>query len=415
MSMLIQNNEQQISGFTRCAVCKVDFRGRFVFVDEQAEEILGASKEELIGRPLVDFMDETSRSLVVSLFARRNHYESFFDAVSLTVSGRHGKTTTTTTIVSLNFIAGNPVNFQFIFTPVAPAEHPVPTNRKMFAEELCVELLAEQYAIDWQKRLNLLLTYTGASQALLYATIQGSPELRGIVQKNSESDTPFSLAPGTTELHAKVAESGLEFVFTDPGQYINVFESVEDIPYEYVRVITIGDEPSLLRLVWESEIDTETARESVQRARFAALLLDGLSGRSVASNIATAPDDLLRLVVSSLEAADVGACQIGEDGRIVNLNTALRRHLRRIRPNATYLDIAKTLSPNNSLEIEHAFVNWFGAKTVHNERPLRCEFELPGGKPCLVHAVRLSHLQYDYSALLLFVPVHVETMAESVA
>jgi hypothetical protein len=377
---------------------------------------LGASKEELIGRPLIDFMDETSRSLVVSLFARRNHYESFFDAVSLTVRGRHGQTTTTTTIVSLNFIAGNPVNFQFIFTPSTPVAHTHPVvARKMFAEELCVELLNEQYSIDWQKRLNLLLTYTDAAQALLYSTTQGLPELRGIVQRNSETDTPFSLAPGTSEVHAKVAETGNEFVFTDPGPYIDLFEDVESIPNEYVRVITIGDEPSLLRLIWEEDINIEVARESVQRAKFASLLLDGLSGTGGSGNTAVASEDLLRLVVASLDAANVGACRIGEDGRIMNLNTALRRHLPRIRPNATYLDVAKALNPNNAVEMEHAFVNWFATKAVHSERPLRCEFELSGGKSCLVHAVRLSHLQYDYSALLLFVPAHVEALTESVA
>jgi hypothetical protein len=32
MSLLVQNNEQ-LQGFIRCAVCKVDFRGRVVFFD----------------------------------------------------------------------------------------------------------------------------------------------------------------------------------------------------------------------------------------------------------------------------------------------------------------------------------------------------------------------------------------------
>ena len=54
-------------GFRRCAVCKVDLKGRFVYIDEEIENLLGYTKEELFGKSLSDFLDETSIVLLEQL------------------------------------------------------------------------------------------------------------------------------------------------------------------------------------------------------------------------------------------------------------------------------------------------------------------------------------------------------------
>lgn len=409
--------EQPLVGFTRCGVCKVDLKGRFVFVDDRAEKLLGASKEETIGRPLIDFLDETSRQLVVTLFNHRNHYETFYDAINIVLRNRHGELTTLTAIVSLNFIAGNPVNFQFIFTPAQHANNAGAVAGLAGVEAFCTALSAEMQVEDWTKRLSLILDFASASQALVYAVEQSGLELRGVAQQNAETDTPFGLAPGTADLHVKVAETGQEFSFADPWPYPETLQNGEKLPVEYVRVLLAGDKPLLLRVIWQEELSAEKGRTVLQEAKFAATLLERLLGGSTTQTaIGMSPDDLIRQIISTLDMVEVGACQIRKDGRIVQHNTALVRMFRRLRPNSSYQDIAKLLRTGNSVEAAHALTSWFASKTSKTERPLRCEVDLPGGRPGVIHAFKLSHQEYDHSAFLLFSPAQVESfVTESVA
>jgi PAS domain S-box-containing protein len=48
----------QDTAVRRCAVCRVDLRGRFVYVDDKVQDLLGYSMEELFARPVVDFVLE---------------------------------------------------------------------------------------------------------------------------------------------------------------------------------------------------------------------------------------------------------------------------------------------------------------------------------------------------------------------
>ncbi len=41
---------------TACAVFKIDLRGRFVYIDDETEELLGLTREELFGKSIYEFI-----------------------------------------------------------------------------------------------------------------------------------------------------------------------------------------------------------------------------------------------------------------------------------------------------------------------------------------------------------------------
>ena len=60
--MSVQQSHSEI-GFKRCAVCKIDLKGRFVYIDERTEHLLGLTKEDLFGKNIIEFLDEPSQKL----------------------------------------------------------------------------------------------------------------------------------------------------------------------------------------------------------------------------------------------------------------------------------------------------------------------------------------------------------------
>jgi len=105
-------------GSKRCAVVKIDFNCRFVYVDELSERLFGQPSENLFGQSMKDFLAEESYSHLLSVLPSQNHYESFYEATRLTLIDGRGDRHELDVIISLNFIAGNPANYQIIFSPL---------------------------------------------------------------------------------------------------------------------------------------------------------------------------------------------------------------------------------------------------------------------------------------------------------
>jgi hypothetical protein len=101
----------------RCSVLKLDLKGRFVYIDDQAEQMLLCSRENLFGRSIAGFLDEESYSSILAIFHSGPHFETFFKAVELTIIDSGGNMHPLEAIISLNFIGGNPANYQLILIP----------------------------------------------------------------------------------------------------------------------------------------------------------------------------------------------------------------------------------------------------------------------------------------------------------
>ena len=102
---------------TACAVFKIDFKGRFVYIDDETEELFGLSREELFGKSLYEFISDESHSVLDAVLRRHNRYESFYEAAPLTIRDAAERLRRVMCVITLNFISGNPVNYQFILNP----------------------------------------------------------------------------------------------------------------------------------------------------------------------------------------------------------------------------------------------------------------------------------------------------------
>jgi PAS domain S-box-containing protein len=106
---------------TACAVFKIDLRGRFVYIDDETEELLGLTREELFGKSIYEFISSDSHQVLDIILGNHKRYESFYESLSLTMREGGGRLRRLDTVITLNFIAGNPVNYQFILLPPADA------------------------------------------------------------------------------------------------------------------------------------------------------------------------------------------------------------------------------------------------------------------------------------------------------
>jgi len=101
----------------RCALCRIDRKGRFVFADEQAEKLFGLDQVELFGKPLIEFLDPSCHEVIDGIIGNRNYYEAFHDAVNVILLSGSDMRRRATIILSPNLRGGTPVNFNIIVYP----------------------------------------------------------------------------------------------------------------------------------------------------------------------------------------------------------------------------------------------------------------------------------------------------------
>ncbi len=165
--MTIQQSSSAI-GLKRCAVCKIDLKGRFVYLDEKIEDLLGYTREDLFGKSLLDFVDEPSQKLIEQLLSHRNHYETFFDSTSITLYDQSRNPVTARAVVSLNFIAGNPVNYQLIIDQADLDSSQAASRTQSPYDSIVENILAIDGALDWRQLLQVICRCTKARQACVY-------------------------------------------------------------------------------------------------------------------------------------------------------------------------------------------------------------------------------------------------------
>ncbi|MCK5125001.1 MAG: HAMP domain-containing histidine kinase [candidate division Zixibacteria bacterium] len=110
-------NKSEMRVKAPCAVCKIDLRGRFVYIDDEIEELLGESLEELFGKSINEYISSPSRQKLDEVISCHNRYESFYESLNLSIRLKDGQLHLYDTVITLNFIGGNPVNYQLILLP----------------------------------------------------------------------------------------------------------------------------------------------------------------------------------------------------------------------------------------------------------------------------------------------------------
>lgn len=150
---------------TACAVFKIDLKGRFVYVDDETEELFGLSREELFGKSLFDFISPESHRLINDVFGRHARYELFYEAVPLVIRANDGRFRRLEAVLTLNFISGNPVNYQFILRLAEASEI---SPRVNWENQLLYLLGDNPEGTDFDRLAEILCAAGGYSQAECY-------------------------------------------------------------------------------------------------------------------------------------------------------------------------------------------------------------------------------------------------------
>lgn len=353
-----KNNDNQVAaeavGWTRCAVAKIDLKGRFVYLDDLISDILGSSQEALFGRQLLDFVHEDCHERLNRLIEQRSHYESTFESIRLSLLTPGGGTTEKNCVISLNFIAGNPVNFQLVFVSdtIATSDMPEAQTARSGPDPVR-QLLSCDFTAGLSVAAADLAEFCGAKAVLAYQV--------------DDTDAPTLLNESTVELeafpltewHLLVAARGGSYDCASADDVQAAVEAVGQAPVEYFEIFERRDKHSMLvRVVFDERDGGEALQLSTARARVAAALLPGL----VAINESETNDPMVPQTATLAEAvgmAGVGVLQTDSQGRITAYNAALADNCDRTNLSGNIQDLLNGLRGFNRRDT----INMIGAMT----------------------------------------------------
>ncbi len=122
-----------------------------------------------------EFLDESSRAEMMAILECERTYETFYRPLTLTIRDANGAEHRHTAVVSLNFVAGNPANYQIILIPesMTSAERTEVATRISDTEtvhQMLFEFVATRHdrEIDWESVAGILLELPSVRQVVLY-------------------------------------------------------------------------------------------------------------------------------------------------------------------------------------------------------------------------------------------------------
>jgi len=215
-----------------CAVFKIDLKGRFVYIDDDTEEFFGVDRDELFGRSIYEYLATDSHRVLDELLNRRKRYESIYEVVSLTVRAEQNAIRRFDTVVSLNFIAGNPVNYQMILIP----ERTVDLSREKSPERTLLELIDGGYNhLDFSTLTGVFCRAGGFTEGACYLVDKSN-------KLNSRGSYPHHYDAFTAP--AYVQEFFRETVAT-PAKH-NLHANIKRRTGEYAIILSAPDQGHIL-------------------------------------------------------------------------------------------------------------------------------------------------------------------------
>lgn len=241
---------------------------RFVYVDDGVERLVGFTREELFGKSFLDFIDEPDRAHFSRILEHRNHFESNFDITSIHILSRDGHRIPAEVVVSLNFIAGNPVNFQIIIDSGCTGDTVTRTtvsrpDYRHFIDRL-LSATPDSYAAD---ALDALYEYLGDDHCLIYQV--SGEQIEPLHWRSKAPETGIAVAQVPQGLLAWVAMSDESYAGLDPDSARRAVEKCGYAPTEYIQKLRLGTDAFLVRVlldeIWESA-EQRSAVDGVKQA-----------------------------------------------------------------------------------------------------------------------------------------------------
>ena len=358
------NDTVSTSRRVRCGVCKIDRKGRIVYVDSEGENLFGGTQVELFGRPLTDFLVAEDQPLLDEITSQFNHYETFYDSARVTLIDSHGKRRRASLVISLNFDAGNPVNFQVIINPrPEPQTDQNQPSEIEIADSLFTRIFKQppsEANLDLAQEIN---KYIRADAVQFFRTDQG----------------PWQLLAQTPE-----------GVFVDP----NITPTAE------AEIALSDDFHLVMRTAYAHEIPASEKERIDNRTHLVAQMLSRLMispmpemQGSTAFSLASTHS-----VVDLLGFMQVGAALIGSDGSIEDANQPFDEFVGHKTSSQDLTHIAESLSSPRHSEIETVVLNYLETSTQF-EAPPHMQLTIRGhnGARAAFSLVRLAPGSEDLS------------------
>jgi PAS domain S-box-containing protein len=396
------------TGLCRCAVCKIDLRGRFVVVDSQTEKLLGYAREDLFGKSVLDYLDSPSKALIEQILAVRNHYESHYDYAPLTLLSKSGHATEVDATISLCYNGGNPVNYLLILKEQSrPIRSPDEVVGGLTIEEFVERGLALEPASRLSSLPRLLCQYSLAEQVVIYLITEGKLEPLAGAQAGSSEPLSFDAITEPTELHHRVAQTGEEYTWSvkdsaDPPE--------TEHPPEFDSKVAIEGRTCLLRFVFSENMPVDIRPQMAARARLAGQLAGQLFNSASAPSEDSDPGIDMKFTIGFLSALGIGALVTDSDGKIVGYNPALVEILDELTPGETSRDFVKLLAGDDS-------AGW--AALIHEQlqdsdsADMRVNLSLPSGENYLLAIIRFADEAGDQTACWALIPRSDTTAGDS--
>ncbi len=396
------------AGIRRCAVCKIDLKGRFVYIDDEFENLLGYTKEELFGKQLSEFLDEGSINLVEQLLGKRNHYETFYESTDIVIINRDSEHISANVIVALNFIAGNPVNFQLIINSNKNSEN---GNIRTDNNNLHNIFLNEIIKIDCLDNLKgfarLLRKYSLANQVSIYVINENDLEPRAGSTNDDSAEFTFKSIPSPNDLHAYIAHEQSSYDFSKEVDVQKAIEIIGEAPNEYLQVVQINDTYSyLFRVIYSNKDNPAEAVESIERIKLGLAAFKRFSELSL-KNVAAedvAPD--IKFTIGFLDSLSIPSFITNETGDLTGYNPSLIKVVEDEKVNGNFEEVISKLEGHNSKEIIDRIYGYM-TKPLEEDNPedLHLEVKLPSKETAELVIVKFSLDPGDLSSCFAFLPI----------
>lgn len=390
------------TGMCRCAVCKIDLRGRFVVIDSLTEKLLGHACQDLFGKSVLDYLDSSSKALIEQILAERNHYETHYDYAPLTLLTKSGGATYVDATISLCFNGGNPVNYQLVMKEQSrPIRQAGEVVGGLTTEEFIERCLAVEPADRLSSLPELLRQYSLAEQVAVYLIAESKLEPLAGAQAGSSEPFSFDAITEPTELHYRVAQTGEVYAMSDETVLQAAREGdIEPLP-EFVATASFENQPCLLRFLFSETMPFDIQPQAVARARLAGQLVTQLFDSASTSSEDSDPGIDMKFTIGFLSALGIGALVTDSEGKIVGYNPILVEILDELSPGETSRDFVRLLEAGNS-------AGW--AALIHEQvrdadsADLRIDLTLPSGEHYLLAVIKFGDEAGDQTACWALMP-----------
>ena len=334
--MTVSCGETKIA-IKRCAVCKIDLKGRFVFVDERIESIFEQSLEELFGKPIASFLDPAGQRLVKDLLLKHNKYETSYDSCQVNLVKPDGTSITANLIFSLCFAAGNPVNYQIIIDTLPSTATTSGSQAGTGGMDLLQALSELETPENITNLIPALSQFTGEPRIAFYKLGRDN-----LTRLSSDVNAPVVIGE-PTDLHLELALSGGSYSPDDQEAVSNAIELTGQAPSEFVCAFTSPENSYLMRMILDENLSDQELGEMISRIRQTAKLIGRvLEVSSPSGVIAPYANSEIDLIASSLHAADLieaSAIIINETGAVIQHNLTASKLFQTDLEHCTYHDL----------------------------------------------------------------------------